>query len=322
MTTPPRSHGTPLDEESAKRRALQIAAAADPFRLRVFSLMASDPEGFHDVPTIAAQLSATEGDVESALTMLIEADLVDSDDGQLESFSLTPDAWVRFARLLSPSGSPEADETDTPNIFAGEQLPPVVGRIIDQLADRTRLYFSRETVARVVEESYRLLEQRARIKRHLPSLTSRFAADRLDALAGAQGLRRSGVPEVLFVCVRNAGRSQIAAAVLRHIAGDGVHVRTAGSAPGTSVHSTVIDVLDEIGVPLAAEFPKPLTDEVVRASDVIVTMGCGDACPVYPGRRYMDWALDDPADMMIDELRVLRDDIVERVTTLARELKV
>lgn len=84
----------------------------------------------------------------------------------------------------------------------------------------------------------------------------------------------------------------------------------------------MIDVLDEIGVPLAAEFPKPLTDEVVRASDVIVTMGCGDACPVYPGRRYMDWALDDPADMTIDELRVLRDDIVERVTTLARELKV
>lgn len=282
--------------------------------------MASDPDGFHDVPTIAAQLSASEAEVEAALTVLIEAELVDGDEGDLESFSLTPDAWVRFARLLSPGTAPSLQGEVHDATPAGEQLPPVVGRIIDQLADRTRSLFSRETVARVVEESYRLLEQRARIKRHLPSLTSRFAADRLDALASSQGLRHVGVPEVLFVCVRNAGRSQIAAAVLRHIAGDRVHVRTAGSAPGTTVHSAVIDVLDEIGVPLAAEFPKPLTDEVVRASDVIVTMGCGDACPVYPGRRYMDWPLDDPADMELDDLRRLRDEIVERVTRLANEL--
>ena len=126
----------------------------------------------------------------------------------------------------------------------------------------------------------------------------------------------SGNPSVLFVCVQNAGRSQMAAAILRHLAGDRVHVRTAGSDPGSAVRSVVITALDEIGVPIGGEYPKPLTDEVVRAADVVVTMGCGDACPVYPGRRYLDWDLEDPVGLPLAQVRVIRDDIESRVRTL------
>jgi arsenate reductase len=185
---------------------------------------------------------------------------------------------------------------------------------------RFSTYFSRETVQKYVADSYGLLRDRATVSRHLPSLTSRFAADRLGALATAQGFALSGTPEVLFVCVQNAGRSQIAAALMKHLAGGRVHVRTAGSKPTGSIDPAVIDVLDEVGVPVEAEFPKPLTDEVVQAADVVVTMGCGDACPVYPGRRYLDWPVEDPVGRSMDELRAIRNDIQSRVEGLLESL--
>ena len=122
------------------------------------------------------------------------------------------------------------------------------------------------------------------------------------------------------MCVQNAGRSQMAAAILRHLAGDRVHVRTAGSAPADAVRSVVVTALDEIGVPIGGEFPKPLTDEVVRAADVVVTMGCGDACPVYPGRRYLDWELEDPVGLPLARVRVIRDEI-ERHVRAARDAR-
>jgi ArsR family transcriptional regulator len=124
------------------------------------------------------------------------------------------------------------------------------------------------------------------------------------------------------VCVQNAGRSQLASAILRSLAGDRVRVLTAGSEPAGSVNPLVVAALDEIGVPLGGEFPKPLTDEVVRAADVVITMGCGDACPVYPGRRYLDWELDDPAALSMDGVRRVRDEIVVRVRALLAELGV
>ena len=124
--------------------------------------------------------------------------------------------------------------------------------------------------------------------------TARFAADRLVAVASTRSTRAGDAPlEVLFVCAQNSGRSQLGAAILTHLAGDLVHVRSAGSRPVGAVRSTIIEALGEIGVSIGAEFPKPLTDEVVRAADLVITMGCGDACPVYPGRRYLDWELDD-----------------------------
>jgi arsenate reductase (thioredoxin) len=128
------------------------------------------------------------------------------------------------------------------------------------------------------------------------------------------------VPEVLFVCVHNAGRSQMAAALLDHYAQGRVHVRSAGSEPVDTINPAVTEALAEIGLDISREFPKPLTDDVARSSDVLVTMGCGDACPVYPGKRYLDWELDDPAGRSVAEVRRIRDDIDGRVRGLLLEL--
>ena len=130
------------------------------------------------------------------------------------------------------------------------------------------------------------------------------------------------VPEILFVCVHNAGRSQMAAALARLLGGDRVQVRSAGSAPSAHVHSVVVEAMREIGVDLAAELPKLLTPDAVRVADAVVTMGCGDACPVLPGKRYLDWKLDDPKGRPIEEVRRIRDDIRGRVASLLRELGV
>ncbi|MDQ4095669.1 MAG: arsenate reductase ArsC [Actinomycetota bacterium] len=127
-------------------------------------------------------------------------------------------------------------------------------------------------------------------------------------------------PEVLFVCVHNAGRSQMAAALLDHVARGRVRVSSAGSAPADEIHPEVRRALDEIGLDVSREFPKPLSDEAVRAADVVITMGCGDACPVYPGKRYLDWELPDPAGKSIEEVRAIRDDIKRRVRSLLDEV--
>jgi len=128
------------------------------------------------------------------------------------------------------------------------------------------------------------------------------------------------VPEVLFVCVHNAGRSQMAAALLDHRAGGHVRVRSAGSATGDRINPAVVGAMDELGIDLSREFPKPLTDESVRAADVVVTMGCGDACPIYPGKRYEDWELQDPAGQPVEVVRRIRDEIDIRVRRLLAEL--
>ena len=125
---------------------------------------------------------------------------------------------------------------------------------------------------------------------------------------------------VVFACVHNAGRSQMAAALMHHRAGGRVHVRSAGSAPAGGIEPAVAYVMDELGLDLSAEFPKPLTDEVVQAADVVITMGCGDACPVFPGKRYEDWRLKDPAGKDIEIVRRIRDEIRTRVETLITEL--
>ena len=128
------------------------------------------------------------------------------------------------------------------------------------------------------------------------------------------------VPEVLFVCVHNAGRSQMAAALLDHYAEGLVHVRSAGSAPADQINPAVVVAMWELGIDVSKEFPKPMTDEVVRAADAVITMGCGDACPIYPGKRYEDWEVDDPADTDLDGVRRIRDDIGDRVRVLLAEI--
>ena len=193
-----------------------------------------------------------------------------------------------------------------------------IDRQVESLADEFGI-FSRATIDRFVAESLADLVG-ARFGDFLPVLVHRFARERLRALGQAEGKIAKLVPEVLFVCVRNSGRSQIAAALLDHHARGRVHVRSAGSDPGERINPAVVEALAEVDVDVEKAFPKPLTDEVVRAADAVITMGCGDACPIYPGKRYEDWVLDDPEGRSLDDVRRIRDEIDERVRRLLGEL--
>ena len=207
-------------------------------------------------------------------------------------------------------------------IFEFNDLDGVLERVADRLDDSFTGVFSKETIKRYVTESYDLLAQNATVTVHLPSLTERFAKDRLRALAQQESKIEKDMPSILFVCVHNAGRSQMAAALATKLSSGRVEVRSAGSAPSDSIPSTVHAAMNEIGLSLEDAFPKPLTDEVVRASDVVITMGCGDACPIYPGKRYEDWSLNDPSELDNDGVKLVRDDISNRISELLKELKV
>jgi protein-tyrosine-phosphatase len=197
---------------------------------------------------------------------------------------------------------------------------PVLERIARRLSARHSRTFSRETITAYVEECAELLGHRARSTRHLPTLVERFADQRLGALAKASGLCPKPVPQVLFVCSENGGRSQLAAALLSHLAGDAVEVRTAGSDPGSEIAPIVGQLLAERGLGTDDEFPKPITSEVVAAADVVVTLGCGDACAVLPGRRYVDWDLPDLSGLDVESARSVCTALAGRVDCLAREL--
>jgi arsenate reductase len=203
-------------------------------------------------------------------------------------------------------------------------LDPVTQHHVDQaagaLASEFKGIFSEQTIARYIGESLDLLGD-SKINVYVPVLAHRFARERLRALAQAEGALVKEQPEVLFVCVHNAGRSQMAAGLVKLRSEGRVHVRSAGSAPGEEINPAVVEAMTEIGVDLTEEFPKPLTDEVVRAADVVITMACGDACPIYPGKRYEDWELDDPAGKDLETVRRIRDEIDARVQRLISELE-
>jgi arsenate reductase (thioredoxin) len=206
-----------------------------------------------------------------------------------------------------------------------EMLDPVtrshVEKAADALQDEFAGTFSRETIARYIAESVDLLGA-SKVSVFVPVLAHRFARERLKALGQAEGIITKDMPEVLFVCVHNAGRSQMAAGLVKLRSDGRIHVRSAGSDPGEEINPAVVKAMEELGVDLGEEFPKPLTDEVVRAADVVVTMGCGDACPIYPGKRYEDWVLDDPAGQDLVTVRRIRDELDERVQKLISELLV
>lgn len=180
--------------------------------------------------------------------------------------------------------------------------------------------FGPETIERFIVDSLDQLMATARVKEFLPLLTEKFTRERLRALARVEGLDNSGGPGVLFLCVHNAGRSQMAAGWLRHLAGDRVTVFTGGSEPASEINPMAVEAMAEEGVDIRSEFPKPWTEEVVRAADVVITMGCGDACPLYPGKRYEDWALADPAGQDLASIRPIRDEIRGRVEQLMASL--
>jgi arsenate reductase len=195
-------------------------------------------------------------------------------------------------------------------------------RLASDLSQKFAGIFGAETVERYVLESYTGLLRTATVKAHLTSNTIRFATDRLTALAQAKGSIARPVPEVLFVCEQNAGRSQMAAVLTNALSGGAVHVRSAGSAPAHELNPAVIQVMEELGLDLSEAFPKPLTDDVVQAADVVITMGCGDACPVYPGTRYQDWDLTDPASLPLEQVRQIRDQIRTNVLEMLNGLGV
>jgi arsenate reductase len=182
--------------------------------------------------------------------------------------------------------------------------------------------FNRETIEQFLASSYEQFSGTATVVTFLPLLAERFARQRLKALAKVEGKAGDGVPNVLFLCVHNAGRSQMALGWFNHLAGGNAIAWSGGSEPGAEVNPSAIAAMAEVGIDITNEFPKPWTDEIVRAADVVVTMGCGDACPFFPGKRYEDWELDDPAGQDVEAVRPIRDEIERRVRALLASLDV
>lgn len=196
----------------------------------------------------------------------------------------------------------------------------LLSRNAAQMAARFDGVFAAETIERLLRESYDLFAATSKISTYLPVLAEHLAGERLRALARTSGAMVSHTPEILVVCTHNAGRSVAARVLLDHYGHGRVIVRSAGSAPGDEINPAVAEVLTKRGLDVSKEFPKPLTDEAARSADVIITMGCGDACPVLPGKRYLDWDLTDPHGKAVDEVRSIIDDIDRRVQALLAEL--
>jgi arsenate reductase (thioredoxin) len=334
----------PLDGEMAAR------ALGDPLRWRIVTLLAGEQ---FCVGHLAEQLGAAQPLVSHHLRVLRQSGLIQAERYRYWTYyRLRPDALDALADRLwllartspaatacrslagadhappSPAAHARPSARAAPparggTIMADRQLDPLsrqtFATTIASLAEEFRGVFSLETIERYVDESIDRLSG-ARVVDFIPLFVHRFVRERLRALAQAEGSIVKDVPEVLFVCVHNAGRSQMAAALLDHHAKGKVHVRSAGSDPADQLNPAVVAAMAEWGIDLSREFPKPLTDEVVQAADAVVTMGCGDACPIYPGKRYLDWELEDPEGKPVEQVRVIRDQIDRRVQALLAEL--
>lgn len=195
--------------------------------------------------------------------------------------------------------------------------------LVKSAAERLRKEFEGEvnveTIERLMADSLDTILAKARLPQWVPMITEKFARDRLRALMRLE-LGDDAKPAILFLCVHNAGRSQMAAGFARHLGGDRVDVFSGGTEPADEINAAAVAAMGEIGIDITTQSPQPWADEIVRAADVIVSMGCGDACPVYPGKKYVDWELEDPAGKPIEEVRPIRDDIRNRVEALLEEL--
>jgi len=180
--------------------------------------------------------------------------------------------------------------------------------------------FNQETIERFLYSSYDDFAGRATIHTWLPLLAERFARQRLQALARVEGKSDDTRPTVLFLCVHNAGRSQMAMGWFKEMAGDRAVAWSGGSEPTSQVNPSAIEAMAEVGIDITQEYPKPWTDEIVQAADAVITMGCGDACPIFPGKRYEDWVLEDPQGLDVESVRPIRDDIKGRVAELLTSL--
>lgn len=319
MERPPNLHrvSTPLDVHSAQARAAQLDALTDALTLRVLSSLAMDAEAGETTAGVAAALSISSDEAERRVAVLLDCELAITSPTNPKAFQPSSDAWTRYRRLFAP-GTARPAVTKTP-VVDWDGYPRVIRRMADQLARRYRTTFSTETTERYVAETYDELKGSSTGHQHVPMLVNRLVADRLAEVATMHMFPLVEVPEVLFVCVGNSGRSQIAYAALVAMAGDRVNVRSAGTRPSPTVDAMVTSALAEVGlVPGGA--PKELQDSMVEMADYIVTLGCGDACPILPGRRYLDWDVTDPVGLTIDGVRRVRDHVLELVTGLVAEI--
>jgi len=202
-----------------------------------------------------------------------------------------------------------------------EYRPLIRGASV-RLAEKFEGVFGAETIELFLNSSYDQFAGKAKFPHFLPLMAERFASQRLEALARVEGKGQDGTPVVLFLCVHNAGRSQMALGWFNHLAGDRAVAWSGGSEPGAEVNPAAIEAMAEVGIDISQEFPKPWTDEIVQAAEVVVTMGCGDACPIFPGKRYEDWTLDDPFGKTVDAVRPVRDEIERRIRGLLTGLGV
>jgi len=322
-----------MGQGAALTVATALRALADPLRLRALSLIATSPTGEARVCDVAELADVSQPTVSHHLKVLRDAGLVTSERRGTWVYYRVAPGYTGAVRSLLEAFAPAAldrglsaptPRSGLPGPGGAEDLDRLLSHIADGLAARFPT-LDREQVDRVVRESSTGLARSAGVRAHLGVLAERFARQRLEDLVRVQG---AGVPadataavprpQVLFVCVANAGRSQLAAALVQHYAGDAVVVRSAGSAPAADVHPQVRGALEALGAD--GVFPKPLTDDAVRAADVVVTLGCGDVCPVYPGIRYEDWAVGDPALASPEGVAAIRDDLDRRVRALLGQL--
>ena len=206
-----------------------------------------------------------------------------------------------------------------PLIAAPLEMRPLIKGVADRLHADFSGIFASETIQRYMAESWDQLSG-SKVAAFIPLFVERFTRQRLRALARVEGKLTGARPMVVFLCIQNAGRSQMAAGWMQHLGGENVEVYSGGSDPASVVNPAAVKAMAEVGIDISSEFPKPWTDEVVRAADVIVTMGCGDSCPIFPGKQYLDWEVGDPAGLPLEQVRPIRDDIGERVRGLVGEL--
>lgn len=294
-------------------------ALADPLRLRMLSAIATDTRGEACVCDLTGLGDVSQPTISHHLKVLKEVGLLESQrrgtwvwyriaPAQREAVTMLLEAFAPVA--MNPHRNPKPVGPD-----AAEMDARVTRLAEDLVVSHPGL--DAATVTTLVRESYVALARSASITRHLIPLTERFARQRLSDLTRD---RTTAAPQVLFVCVSNAGRSQLAAALMHHLSSGRVIARSAGSRPAADVHPQVRALIDELDHAGATAFPKPLTDDAVRAADVVVTMGCGDVCPILPGVRYEDWPIADPALASADEISSIRDDIATRVQELLASL--
>ncbi|MFY9712242.1 MAG: metalloregulator ArsR/SmtB family transcription factor [Microbacterium sp.] len=310
-----------IGQDAAASVATTLKALSDPLRLRMLSAIASDPRGESCVCDLAELAAVAQPTVSHHLKVLKDVGVLTSERrGTWVWYRINPDRRRAVTALLdsfAPATVAAPWRTDATDDGLRPDFDGRVSRLAEELAAEVP-ELDAGVVLAIVRESYTGLARTARVSSALIPLTERFARQRLSDLTRD---RDAGVPQVLFVCVANAGRSQLAAALVNKMAGGKVVARSAGSSPADVIHPHVRSILAEIEGDAASErFPKPLTDDAVRAADVVVTMGCGDVCPIIPGVRYEDWAVGDPALASAEGVEAIRDDIAARVRILVDDV--